>query len=198
MQPEPCADPLLPEDGGSGASDAGTEREGRGGGEEGAARGGGGDDDNDGVGGDGDPVAWPGARLGGCCGALGPAGSQAPSAGRAHGTLRDTALRRRPRTRRPAGQHGVSALGPVGPDSQLLRMECMSASHTRQLLGALAAARDMTGLLLVAMLVLRLRPKGVWARRAAAALGAGLPARAAGSAARQLRKLTHHLSPHAF
>ncbi|KIY93838.1 hypothetical protein MNEG_14123 [Monoraphidium neglectum] len=53
---------------------------------------------------------------------------------------------------------GVSALGPVGPRQQLLRMECMSARHTRQLLGGLAVARNVTTLLMVALLVLRLKP----------------------------------------
>lgn len=58
------------------------------------------------------------------------------------------------------GRRGVSALGPVGERQQLLRMECMSARHTRQLLGSLTVARDLTILLLLALLVLRLRPLG--------------------------------------
>ncbi|GBF87966.1 hypothetical protein Rsub_00678 [Raphidocelis subcapitata] len=50
-----------------------------------------------------------------------------------------------------AGQHGVSGLGPVGAGRQLLRMETMTAAHTRQLLGALAAARDASGAALIAL-----------------------------------------------
>ena len=57
-------------------------------------------------------------------------------------------------------RRGVSALGPGGPNDQLLRLEAMGATPTRRLLGALAAARDCAVLLAIALLALRLHPIG--------------------------------------
>jgi hypothetical protein len=57
------------------------------------------------------------------------------------------------------GQQGVSALGPVGGGRRqvLLRMETMTASHTRQLLGTLAVARDASAAAVIALVAVRLR-----------------------------------------
>ena len=116
-----------------------------------------------------------------------PAAAAASSGGARPGPCASPPLRPPPPLQPPPAA-AAAALGPVHAGEQLLRLECMTATHTRQLLGALAVARNAALLTTLALFVLRLRPLGA---RGGAARGVGPCARAVAAHACTRAHLQH-------